>query len=379
MRKEKIIMKIHHNLIVTVLIFFITSISTTKTNNLTYIRKAFFLTAYNKEIFQKQTNSIITYKKVGSRFGDCIINYVKSKYFSHKYSLPFYYKPFKYSNLLTMNNLEKIFNDNIQKRFNNIIMLNNGKQINKTQNNTLYISHFYSETDDLYQYAIENPSFAAEIKKMLTPITTPHINLPTNIITVALHIRTGGGFDKPRASEQYYDLDYSSINFNMLETKPRKTYADYIWPTKFPPEQYYVDQLRTLSELLNNTPLYVYIFTDEQNTHALAERIKKATNKNNIIFNYRKTNNKHDLNVIEDFYTISKFDCLIRSSSLYTQAAELFGNHKFIIYPKKTGWLNNKLIIYETEIKIPDRKNKNLTVLKFNNKIPKEVLPNKDS
>ena len=318
--------------------------------------------------------SAVTYKPVGSRFGDCIINYVKSKYFSHKYSLPFYYKPFKYSNLLTMHQLEKRFDTPVEKKFNTIVSLNNEQQINTRNNNILFISNFYSKTDDLYTYMVENPSFAAEIKKMLAPINPPEVDVPTHIVTIALHIRKGGGYDKPLASEQYYDIDYKLLTIKNLETKPRKTYADHIWPTKFPPEQYYVDQLKTVSSLLNDAPLYVYIFTDEHNTHALVERIKKAVKKENIIFDYRKDNNKHDLNVVEDFYTMGLFDCLIRSNSLYSQTAELLGNHKIIIYPKDTGWIDNKLIVYNTEIKIPNYNEKTVITRSFNNAKETKVL-----
>ncbi len=44
----------------------------------------------------------ITYNPTGSRFGDQICGYSKTKWLSYKYKLPFLFIPFKYSQELTV-------------------------------------------------------------------------------------------------------------------------------------------------------------------------------------------------------------------------------------------------------------------------------------
>ena len=41
---------------------------------------------------------------------------------------------------------------------------------------------------------------------------------------------------------------------------------------------------------------------------------------------------------------MSQCDGLIRSQSYFTRTAELMGNHKFIFFPMKYTWQDNKMI-----------------------------------
>ena len=129
-----------------------------------------------------------------------------------------------------------------------------------------------------------------------------------------------------------------------------KYYADKKFPLKFPPEQYYVDQIKRISKLFDDVPLFVYIFTDDSSPLGLVEKIKKAVNKNNITFACRNRGNVHYAHVVEDFYNMSRFDCLIRSGSHFAIAAQLLGSHKIIIYPKHWQWVGKKLVIDEVFI-----------------------------
>ena len=174
---------------------------------------------------------------------------------------------------------------------------------------------------------------------MLQPVVSlPTITLPQDKVTVAVHVRKGGGFDQPLSSVQYYTK-------NMVS---RKFYADKEFPRKFPPEQYYVDQIKRISKLFNDAPLFVYIFTDDRSPLRLVDRIKKAVNKNNITFSCRNHDNVHNAHVVEDFYNIARFDCLIRSGSNFALAAQILtGNHKVVIYPKHWQWVGRKLVIDE--------------------------------
>jgi len=164
--------------------------------------------------------------------------------------------------------------------------------------------------------------------------------LPQDKISVAVHVRKGGGFDQSLSSIQYYPS-------NMIS---RKFYADEKWPIKFLPEQYYVNQIKRISKLFDDASLFVYIFTDDRCPLRLVKRIEKAVNKCNITFSCRNCGNTHNTHVVEDFYNMARFDCLIRSGSHFALASQLLGNHQVVIYPKHWQWVGRKLVIDEVSI-----------------------------
>ena len=140
-------------------------------------------------------------------------------------------------------------------------------------------------------------------------------------------------------------------------TYPEKSLPiDIACPCKFPPNQYFIDQIVTLSKILGNVPMYVHIFTDENDTFALLSEFKKRVNLPNIIWGCRADGNVGDYNVVEDFYVMSKFDYLIRPASSYSLGASLLGMHKIIILPKHSRWVSKEvLIIDEIEIDYHDK------------------------
>ena len=61
--------------------------------------------------------------------------------------------------------------------------------------------------------------------------------------------------------------------------------------------------------------------------------------------------NNHHSNVLEDFFEMARFDCLIRPDSNYSIMAEKIADYKIVISPlsyKKTG---NNIVIDEVQIK----------------------------
>ena len=165
---------------------------------------------------------------------------------------------------------------------------------------------------------------------MLTP-THAHSALEktdANSITVALHVRKGGGFDKPLSTDHNKSAEFS----------------DQIWPTKFPPDSYYIEQLQTLRKLIGpQTILDVYLFTHAPDPGALA--YADIIQDTYAYFHYRESGNAHDTNVVEDYYAMACCDCLIRSSSLIAKAAQLLGSHHIILYPIHGYWNGQKVII----------------------------------
>lgn len=281
-----------------------------------------------------QCERAITYEFNGGRFGDCLSIYCKAKWFSYKHKLKLFYKPFTYSDQLTMHITEFLYSENEVQSFDKIVKVKNETDITSNKDkNVLFVSNFYSQTPGLYEYGFQDIEFAQEIKKALTPsVPMPIIEKTTDTVTAAVHVRKGGGFDQPLASEQIY--------------KKGERYADQIWPTKFPPDQYYIDQIKVLKKIVGvNTPLIIYLLTDDPNPATLVAKYTEKLNDPLISFIFRSKDNSHDSNVVEDFYLMAHCDCLIRSSSLFAKAAQLLGAHQIIIYPISGKWADGKVII----------------------------------
>jgi hypothetical protein len=276
----------------------------------------------------------ITYEFNGGRFGDCLSTYSKAKWFAHKHKLKLIYKPFTYSDQLAMHTIESLYTNDVIQSFDKIVKVKSEADIlAHTDKHILFISNFYSQTPGLYEYGIQNEQFGQEIRKVLTPIIPlPSIEKPNDSISAAVHVRKGGGFDKPLASEQIY--------------KKAEQYADQTWPTKFPPDQYYIDQIQILKKIVGiDIKLIIYLLTDDPDPASVAARYAEKLNDPLIHFVFRSHNNSHDTNVVEDFYIMAQCDCLIRSSSLFAKAAQLLGNHQIIIYPISGKWADGKVII----------------------------------
>lgn len=273
----------------------------------------------------------ITYDLNGGRFGDCLSTYCKAKFFSFKYKLPLYYKPFEYSDQLILSTVEKEFDKSLFDNFEKVIKVKSEDDIIAYKDqNVLFITNFYTITPDLYDYQFIDPHFGTLLKNMIKPIESlDSVNHEEGFATVALHVRKGGGFDKPL----YTDLCVS---------KNTQT-ADQIWPTKFPSDHYYLEQLRVLRKLIDqNLIMLVHLFTDDPNPERIARCYSNYLSDDSIQFIFRKEENSHDNNVIEDFFAMTQCDYLIRSASLYTRAVQMIGNHKIVMYPIHGKWNKEK-------------------------------------
>jgi hypothetical protein len=295
------------------------------------------------------------------RLGDMLIMYTKAKWLAFHYNVPFLYKPFKYSDQFKLHFNEQQFSEDLVQGYRSSRLVDtaeNADTLFDTTDNTVYTIGYYfnlpgwNETAKKYdsQEIMSWPEiytdkqFLRELKKNITPNNpTVLANLPSDSITIAVHIRRGGGFDLPILSHQLYTLK----EINPDEEVPAGRYADREWPFKFPPLQYYVDQIKRLSRMMHDAKIYVYIYTDDQDPAAIMNIIATAVNKKNITFDCRKEGNYHAYNVVEDMAAMAQYDCLIRSGSNYPQVSQLMGNHRFVIYPKSCRWIGKNLIINE--------------------------------
>ncbi len=326
----------------------------------------------------------------GCQIGDSIANYCLAKALSIKYpdKLKFLYTPFIHSDLFVFDLHEKRIEQNMQFCQNMSAYSNENILQNSDKNNTLFIANIETKVDGVDQFLLNTLKKEVQLKQI------PEINsIPDNMITVAIHIRKGNGggqvYDGEQSSLQIYDYDRDQVcylddyvnypfdwesyrrNSGKIEHIFLANYKDYVtdeifgwapagkfldqvshWQTKFPPEQYYIDQIIKLSKELDNQKIYIQIFTDDKDPKALIERIKLAVNLSNISFYFVNNRNLSFRDqVAQDLYSMSRFDILIRSQSYFSRVAELIGDHKLVIYPLEYKWESDKLIMNKIVIK----------------------------
>jgi len=280
----------------------------------------------------------------GGRLGDNLLSYLHAKWLAFKYNIPVIYKSFKYSDQLQLSIIEKKYNN---KDFEKIIILK--KELINSKKNILYLVPYFSEDKTEFQYNPDwpyfqvdwdNKLFKEEIKKAIFPIKSFKfdIPIPKDRISVAVHVRLGGGVDDRLLKSP---KDYNST----------KNYANLNFPLKFPPLDFYVEQIKKISLLLDHKNLYVYIFTDDYNPRRILKKIKKQLScYNNIIFDCRKKYINPKKCVLQDFFAFTHFDCLIRSQSNYSLVASKISDFKIEIFPVNYRIENHFPIISEVEI-----------------------------
>lgn len=301
----------------------------------------------------------VTYQLNGGRLGDNILSYVRAKWTSLKYQMPFFYTPFPYSNQFIFSQIEVPWSESREQRnlYSRKLTLHTLEC--PPSANTLFILIYGRSTKEFHRYMMEDPLFKHEIRSKLQPIQSIELpSLPADKISVALHVRKGTGVDRPAGSLQLYDSS-EIVQATGKEGLYYGHYKDYEEPTKLPPDQYYIDQLKNLSLFLKDASLFVYIFTDDPNPKEIVSRYERALNKPNIVFQCRCENNAHNKNVIEDLFFMASFDCLIRGESNFSWAAEILGNHKIIIFPKSGKWIKDRVIIDSVDIIFKDE-NRNI-------------------
>lgn len=252
--------------------------------------------------------SAITWKPNGGRFGDDLLSYSKAKWLSMEYKIPLLCQPFKYSDELMLQENETMYTEECLLQFSQTKQLIKKSPYTLLPNNsTLYISRWKTVTDMDWC----DDAFLAEIKKNIAPrYEIEKIAIPQGVISVAAHVRNGGTFaaDTPEEKERC--------------------------PLRFVPEEFFIEQIDRIAQMFPDDMLYVHIFTDHPEPKKLAKKFRRILDNPRITFDYRKENNSHKTNVLEDFFSMMDFDCLIRPGSHFTRFVQRLGNNKVVIYPE---------------------------------------------
>ena len=222
----------------------------------------------------------VTYELSPGRFADNLISYIHAKWISYKYQIPLLYKPFIYSDQLLLHEHELRYNETVKNGFSKTIIL--GRNVSVDLNDTLstlYIAPYFPESKyelsccvnfsgkawDYFVIDWNDIGFINALRKVIAPTATvmvPHMHMPMDRISVAVHVRRGGNHDTP-------------------ETLPG-------FPLKFLPNDFYIRQIKNLYYMLNKHPLYVYLFSDDNNPLGIVHKFEHDLSELDIQFNCRK-------------------------------------------------------------------------------------------
>ncbi len=293
-------------------------------------------------------NAITHYPIEDGRFGDCIMSYYRTKWLAWKYGLKFFYQPFIYSNELTISTTEPWVADH-KHEYPNVVRVYNERTagLRKGDGCTLYMTTYWTTYEDwlpwnqgFYPISVD-PAFIEDLRKTVKPRNTiPKLPIPPGALSIAVHVRKGGGFDKPLLTEEK----------KTVANPTQHTHVDVGYPEKFPPDEFYIEQIAYLANLFPTQPIYAYIFTDDKNPQRLVDKYKQALNNPRITFDYRKKGSAHNANVVEDFFLMQQCDCLIRADSALSKAAQILAHYKVVISVKNAFWKDGKLIVDQIAI-----------------------------
>ena len=268
--------------------------------------------------------SAVTYELNGGRLGDNLLSYCKAKWLSYTHGIPLINIPFPYSKQLNIHAYGMMRTNDIGEKFDHVVRLSAHKKwhINK-YSGTLYIKQWKTPVAiDWY-----DRKFVNELKKLIAPCgSVTCVTIPSGCISVAIHVRRGGGY--------------------VIDKKMMKH-----MPNKFAPEHFYVDQIKRILSMYSDKQLYVHIFTDDPKPKKIVSQFKAVITNERITWGYRKKKNRFFANVLEDFFSMMQFDCLIRPGSNFSRFVERLGDHQVVIYPchakysSKKRWIIDKVAI----------------------------------
>lgn len=280
----------------------------------------------------------VTYALDCGRFGDQLINYIKALWVSWKYDLPLLYKPFSYSEELVLSQAHLFFQE--KGDLEAISFHSEMAPLNKV----LYVVSYYTPFIEEW----EDEAFRNYLQGLVKPLKKiKPLRIPKGRIAVAIHVRRGGGYDCCQSQA----------------------------PTKFPPDTFYLNGLKRVADHFKGKSLYVHIFTDDRKPKRIIDKFFKELKNwgitNNVRIGGRTKKNRHDKMVLEDFFAMAQFDCLIRPDSSFSRAVGALSGPSLEITPLGVDCRKDELgdpirdkegnVIVDNWIKFRPQKGKNVS------------------
>lgn len=260
------------------------------------------------------------------RAGDYLLWYIKAKYVTHRSNLTFLLNPpTDHLVRLGLDRLnfckkEKLLTDHLY-LIGEFKKIKSGDDIYKHAVPCYVVDHEFRAKNWEYNPAFDDvtywkdvlgdKSFRDKLREMIAIPDSAIIQQllpPKDRLSVALHIRTG----------------------NLWDTEGNKK----TWYYKFPDLDFYAQSLKKLHDLFDRQALFVHLFTDDPYPVELVQQLMQKVDRPAIRFRYPRTNSPLKL-ILEDLMAMKEYDCLIRGMSAFAQVAQIIGNHKVVLYPKK--------------------------------------------
>ena len=297
----------------------------------------------------------VTYTDTPGRLGDKLLVYAKARWVSYVHKIPFFYVPLKEFDNFMMHKTDERYTREKRTLFKKVVHLkkNNKNVIIEPDKEILYVVDYYAHIDIDWN----DKDFLTLLKRKIAPIVpVPSINAPEGRVLVAVHVRKGEGFDTPIFSNQGLDdLDIHALQDWEPNEQYKRKYCDCKFPFKFPPDKYYVDQIKSMYHMLSCAPLHVHIFTDARKPSEIVKKYKKALEHLDITFSSRPDDESYKIGVIEGLFGMIQCHCLIRSGSNFSFWADVLGDYGLVFYPVHARWKKwrqgYRLIIDKVECK----------------------------
>ena len=265
--------------------------------------------------------SAVTYTLSGGRLGDDLLSYLHAKWISYFYKIPLLYVPFNYSTEFEFHEFEPYAYEKYAHNYCKRVYFEKPNDTLRVepQSGTLYVIGYFPETSicNTHEYPYfsvnwQDVGFKSEIRYLISPRRSLRlIEPPPDCMSVAVHVRRGSGYD-------HDDMEL------ILKTQAPKFLTD----------EFYIKNIEKISEMIGHQKLYAFVFTDDAYPQNIVARFKKALkNYSNIEIGSRENGFGYDKNILEDLFSMIKFDFLIRSESHFAVVTSKIGNFKAEIFP----------------------------------------------
>jgi len=263
--------------------------------------------------------SYVATKKHGGRLGDQIIINLQAITASKEMGIPYLHRPFAGSDQLALSSCGQWLTPEEENLFRRQTTLRSLPLSRKTNSRNVAPHCLY-----LVPHGSRVPIVGkAEARKLLAPISPiPKIDIPPDCVSVAVHVRTGGGRGIENGQNRRELMDHPANQRRFPQRFVSKLGYGF-----------YTRSLKRLRHIFKNQKLYVHLFTDDKNPKQIIEKLSSALGDENIYFGCREEGNRYDKNVIEDFHGMTQFNCLIRPDSNMSRMAEYISNHCVVICP----------------------------------------------
>lgn len=275
-----------------------------------------------------QSNAV-SYGLTIGRLGDHLLAYFNAVWISHFYKIPLLYRPFEHADAFLFSRLEPFTFENCSQNYTQV-PINRQEDLEKirpSETNQLYMAPRYGGRITLDWKRDDIGQILKKIVQPVNPVST--IELPKDKISIALHVRKGSGNDR------------------------KATIADQ--PLRFPPDYYYLAQIRKVMQLFVDLPVYFHIFSDSPNVDQIAALYRQRIKSRKATFGFSKTS-QEQADIIKDFFDLTKFDGIIRARSNFSMAASRIADYAVSISPEHAVKRDKRNIIDKVEMIVNQNK-----------------------